>query len=480
MLMNCRVKRARGNREEERGKSFYPLFPISYSLLFLCCSAALTLLCASQTFAVVVFPKTLDRMEDPVIIEGEKLPNEVLGFPLSSYGLFAFKDDKFVPIPFQIDEKKYGDYVFTFGPKASEDDDKGRLDSDDELVFMVKDSGSYAPQIFWPKGVKTGASIELVDPLNNKKAWAFLFVFDSFAPRSNVDYVSYDNPTETIFAQRYVMRYHPKAKLGFGYLAITEEGKGRGKNVNTVDRLKIRFEADTLFGIHIVKNEEDFTSKTIAWIDGPVRVIRGVSARIVLFWKIPSPAARLNNIYYFNHFEFPVRVDFPFEPSTFIKNSIFRVSSDGRCSVLGGLFYNSRNKNGVVLDGKIDEAEKALDKGTYKWSVATGDEKYPGGWFNRLFYDPKSPTHPQLYYIDDRDYLDLPEDESGSCPDIGYIIEKIELIKGGSLELSSVMYQVPQYKPGLEAEYLSILDYPLAVKCRIEEPLKSPPERIVP
>lgn len=435
--------------------------------------AVLTLIFTSQAFATVVIPKTLERQQDPVVISGEKLPIEVLGFPIANYGLFAFQDGRFVPIPFQIDEKKNGDYVFTSGPKASKDDDKGRFDSDDELVFMVKDSGGYAPQIFWPKGVKIGSVIELVDPLDNKRGWTFLFVFDSPAPRSDVDYVSYDNSTETIFAQRYVMKYHPKAKLGFGYLAITKEGNGHGEDVNTVDRLKIRFEADTLFGAHISKNEEDFTAKTIAWIDGPVRVIRAVSARIVLFWKIPSPAARLNNIYYFNQFEFPTKVDFPLKPSTVIKNSVFRVSSDGRCNVLGGLFYNSRNPNGVILDGRMDESEKALDMGTYKWSVATGDDKYPGGWLNRLFYDKKSPVHPQLYYVDDKGHLDAPEDEPGSCPDIGYIIEKIELISSGSLELSSVMYQIPQYKPKAEVEYLNIIDYPLVVRCRLEKPIQS-------
>ena len=138
--------------------------------------------------ASVIIPKTLERTEDPVIIEGKKLPQEMLGYPIENYGLYSFWDaSKFTPIPFQIDEKLNGDYVFPFGPKATRDSDGGRFDADDELVFMVKDTGNFVPQHFWPKGVRRACAIELTDPLNGKKAWAFLFLFDKKAPRSYED-----------------------------------------------------------------------------------------------------------------------------------------------------------------------------------------------------------------------------------------------------------------------------------------------------
>jgi len=444
------------------------------------CSALILFACSTSLYSTVVLPKTLDRTEDPVIIEGKDFPERILGLPIENYGLFAYLDGKFSPIPFQIDERKNGDYVFPLGPKADEDIDDGKFDADDELVFMVKDSGGYAPQPFWPKGVKLCAPIEITDPLNDKKAWAFLFLFDKRAPRSKTDYVRYEHKTETIYAQRYVMSFHPKAKLGFGYLAITKEGNGPGGDVNSADRLKIRFEATTILGIKIQRHEEDFTSKTIAWIDGPVRIIRRVKARIILFLKIPSPAAKLDNIYYFNSFEFPVLVDLPFDPSKFFKSSTFRVSSDGLCKNLGKRFYNSRNKEGVIIDGRMSEDEKNLDLGTYTWMLATGPKEHPGGWFSRLFYDKNSPTHPKLYYVDDRTRSDPPEDSLGQCAEIGYYIENLQLLKNGTFELISVMHQIPHYEPGDEVEYLNIVDHPLQVKCSLAEPMKAPPERVIP
>ncbi len=440
------------------------------------------MLCAPSARSTAVLPKTIDRTEDPVIVRGGEFPERMLGFPIESYGLFAYVDGAFKPIPFQIDERRDGDYVFPFGPKASEDTDGGRFDADDELVFMVKDAGGYAPQPFWPKGVKLCSSVEITDPLNGKKAWVFLFLFDKKAPRSKIDYVRYEHSTGTIYAERYVMGFHPRAKLGFGYLAITKEGNGAGRKFNSVDRLKIRFEATTVLGIKISRNEEEFTSRTIAWIDGPVRIIRRVKARIILILKIPSPAATLDNIYYFNAFEFPVVVHLPFDPSAVIKSSTFRVSSDGLCigSRMGGRFYNSRNTAGVVIDGRMSEDEKRMDVGTYSWMVATGTEKHPGGWFSRLFYDRDSPIHPKLYYVDGKDSRDPPEDSPGQCADIGYYIEDLQLIKKERLELKSVMHQVPRYEPGDEAIYLNIADHPLQVKCSLMEPLQGPPARAVP
>ena len=51
----------------------------------------------------------------------------------------------------------------------------------------------------------------------------------------------------------------------------------------------------------------------VAWIDGPIRVVRRTKNRQTLFWKIPTPSATLDNIYYANAFEFPTRVDLPFD-----------------------------------------------------------------------------------------------------------------------------------------------------------------------
>jgi hypothetical protein len=277
------------------------------------------------------------------------------------------------------------------------------------------------------------------------------------------------------------MAFHPKATIGIGDLAILPAGGGDG--VDRVDRLKIRFQAVGPLGIRINKNEEDFSAKTVAWIDGPVRVIRRTANRMVLFWKIPTPSAELDNVYYGNAFEFPTRVDLPFDSDTFISQPVFRVSTDLMCaSANGWVFHNGPNPAGVVVDGVMSDAETKLDPKTYRWSAMHATK--PGasaGWLNRLLYPMiNTPVHPTLYYRDDAARPDPPEDDPGECGDLGYYLEGVEKIKKGRFELLSVMYNYPEFSPAVVERIMAVLDHPLKVSVAPAFARSAPPSRITP
>ena len=112
--------------------------------------------------------KTITRVDDPVVVESSDF-DVLFGAPIENLALMALRRDSWEPVPFQIDQKKPdGTYAFTHGPEASKDPDPN-LDANDDLVFMVKDTGDRAGTDQMPE--KAGAAIELTitDPKNGHR-----------------------------------------------------------------------------------------------------------------------------------------------------------------------------------------------------------------------------------------------------------------------------------------------------------------------
>ncbi|MCL4234271.1 MAG: hypothetical protein KJ042_07115, partial [Deltaproteobacteria bacterium] len=378
---------------------------------------------------------------------------------------YAKAGDRFAPIPFQIDERDAkGALVFPLGPRAGRDVDDGQLDANDELVFMAKDAGTAAGREAFPAGWKSALPLEIADPVNGSSSWIYLLAFDAPPAPSPIDYVRYDPATNTIHAANYTMAFDAKAPIGIGMLAVNAQGGGDGRN--TIDRLKIRFTATTLAGLmKIERNEEQFTCKVVAWIDGPVRVIRHTQNRIVLLLNIPSPSAMLDNVYYANQFEFPTEVNVPFDPGTLISDPRFAVSTDALCGVSGMTYRNEKNPRPVAIDGVTSPEESAMDRSAYRWMVVTLPPPGRGAWLNRLTYDKGLGVTPNLFYVDRKDAPDAPENDPGQCGNLGYTLDGMGKLKKGVLRLNSIMVNIPEYSDGRIADYLNIFDRPLVAKA---------------
>lgn len=404
--------------------------------------------------------KSLERTADPIVVSGRYLGN-LFGVSLENMGLFASAGGRFLPIPYQVDEHDAkGNLIFSNGKKAGRDNDPA-FDINDELVFMVSDCGDRVSPENFSEEVEKAVELTVTDPVNGQKGWVYAVAYKDSPKRSPVDYVRYDNSTNVIYARNYTMGFSKSAPIAIGHLAMTKAGGGRGDN--QADRLKIRFSAKVM-GLLIEKDEEGFSSEVVAWIDGPVRVVRRTKNRQTLFWKIPTPSAYLDNIYYANVFEFPTRVDLPFDVKTFLSNPKFRVSTDTLCSVSGRIYMNEKNPNPVSIDGKMSDAEKKMDKSPYSWMIIA--QPGEGSWMNRLLYDKKStPAVPKLYYMDDASSLDPPEEDPGQCGEVGYTLENLIEVSKGVLRLTSVMYNIPKFDQSKIQDYLNILDRPVRVEA---------------
>lgn len=415
--------------------------------------------------------RTLLRESDAVILKG-KNAGPFRDQPIKRLRVYAVKQGRATPIPFQVDEKNAdGDFVFPNGKEKNPEEGDGRFNGNDELVIMARDLGDELPgPAILPAGFDRAAELLLRDPVDAGRGFAYLLSFSGTAPScSPEDYVNINPATSRISALHYTLGFSKKAPMAMDELRVTPAGGG--DNVDYCDRLKARLHVK-IGGVRIDKNEEDFTNEMVAWIDGQVRVVRRTRSRLILLWNLESPSAKLDNIYYYNSFSFPTEVYLPIDLGFLVSEPHFRVSVDSPRLSGQRRYRNSLYPEGVIQDGKMSEQEKKLanDPRPFSWS-STGtvgpDGKDHGAWFNRLLVQGDNPQwKPRVFYIDDEKHADPPDEEFGSYGNAGYQISGLTNLSRGVYRLESVMYSVPVFDPSLVPLYMRILDQPLQLEMK--------------
>jgi hypothetical protein len=403
-------------------------------------------------FCQILEKKTLSRSEDPVIVSAKYL-KEMLNKKIKNLCLYSYRDGKFSPIPFQIDKKdENGNYIFS-------ENKKDVLEPYDELVFEVKDTGDRISKENY--GELEGLEIQIEDPLNFEKSWVYLLLFEKEPVKSEIDYVKYHEQEEKIETTNYIVGFSQDNPILIENLTIKKEGGGDGEN--KADRFKVRFRAKTYFGISIKTCEEDIESRITGIIDGPIRVIRRIKSVLNFYRIFRSPSGESLQIYYYNFFEFPVVLYFPFDVNEIFYKGCFRVTFESK-EPTKRIFYNSNNKKGYFLDGVMSEEEKNLNLSPYKWCAVK--EETGGAWITQLLLENQSLISPSLYYVDDKNIPDPPENFPGQIGNVGYEINNFEKIKKGFLRLKSIMYNLKNYSLGDEKKVLDILENPILIKVR--------------
>ena len=143
---------------------------------------------------------TLNRFPDPVQIKGEAFP-ALTGGVLENYRVYAAREGEFKPIRFQIDEMtEEGDFVFPHGKDSNKKLGNGILDPRDVVLFMAKDTGGRVSETSWPERACKGVEIELIDPIDQGRSWAYVFFFEEDPPPLSPlpGYIKYDFETERL------------------------------------------------------------------------------------------------------------------------------------------------------------------------------------------------------------------------------------------------------------------------------------------
>lgn len=401
------------------------------------------------------------RNEDMIFINGDKMP-VALGQPVATIRVGAVREGIGRIIPAQVDERDAaGNWIFKSGPDAAEDTDKGLVDDNDELVLMAMDCGEKADaHALWPTATAVG-EIAVTDPLTGQQRFAYLLVFPNTdaAPsiEGGMDYVKYDVENDTIEGTRYIVGFPGPPKISYQTYITKKEAGGNGLDI--FDRFKMRLHAETMWGIiSLTIDESDMRSRLAGWTDGPVRVLRKMVHTTELFLGIESPEVVGESYYFATTFQFPSHVDIPFELDYVLSDFYLHTPTDFNANALGMKFYSDRNPNGVLLDGKMDETEKSLDRGEVGWMVVSGE---PGAWMNRLTYENEVPFPRALYYNDDTATPSPPEEHPGEIGCSGYNLLDLHKVQKGVYRFISHIYAPVGYKPGDEKKYLDIYDHPL-------------------
>lgn len=409
--------------------------------------------------------KTILRTNDYIIIHGNQLKH-TLNKKISSLSLFASMRGKAYPIPFQVDEiDPKGEWVLTNLPagldediKADKDSDNGRVDENDELVFMLKDTGGRLSKKNYPENAEAVDEIEITNPANGRKAWAYLCSFTKDPPLSNIDYVKHVSSENKIYNDSYVLKFPAERPVFPDYLSISGYD-------DILDRVKLRIKV-RIFGIPYSLDETEFVSKLSLYNDGPVRTIRRTRNSIKIMGIFRTPSAAVEMISYRNICILPMRVLIPLNIKSF--KSVFSVKLRAGAdfyNVKGWRFRTDVHKEWVNIDGKMDRVEEAINGTDVSWFLLAGENRAflirailnrnPDGSYQ------DTPFTPHLYYVDNDCADDPPEEIPGQSPNVNLWMDGFENLTKGTLYFYMIFYIMDNYKDGMESQYLQILDKPV-------------------
>jgi len=411
-------------------------------------------------------PPIFSRTEDPIVIAGEKL-QPLLNQEISLLGLFADRAGKLSPVPFQIDKKdKDGQYTLEMtksGDKWQRNPELPsslKLEKNDEIVFRSRDLGEKASPDKWPSS--QGLEIEVTDPVNQSKAYAYLLAFLEPAPRSPVDFIEF-RPESSLFLSD---ELSSKIPVFLNFLVFGRDPK----SPNLFDRFKLRIGTSFLFGkIKVEKTEEDFQARLLAYTDGPIRVITIQELRADLVAGVKSPWIKQVSISYPNRIDFPIEIHIPFRPGLIINEAHATNTFDFSENISGSILYYPSLPAPLVVDGVMSPAELNVPSDYPPWCALAG--KF-GGIVTTLKYDDnvaQADIKKTFFYRDDRNYRDQFDNKPGSFGEMGIKITGMENLKGGVYRFRMVFYGRKNFKPGDEKEFLQIESHPLEAEIHFPE-----------
>lgn len=396
-----------------------------------------------------------------IIVRGSSL-TKLDGVSIERLRLVAFHDGKMGAIPFQIDERDAKNQYILNPPSGNPTatPGSGKLVNNSELAFMAADAGDQGKV----EGARAFIEMELKNPNDNSRGWAYLVDFAANPPPlSNIDYVTYKKKgdREDISTAFYVQGFN-KSHVFFDDLTILPAAGGNGKNF--VDKMKMRTSVSAISGkVNIARNEENFRSVVTGIKDGPIRAIRRNETQMVLLLGMKSPAVIVDGTFYKSSFEVPTLFSLPFRMDIVANDVVYRQGMDMNHTAIGIKYYNNFSREGVVFDGKMTPQEEAIAKSpvTHTWTLVAGA---PGAFLYVGKWAPGTPMKVLAYYRDDPSMQDPPENEPGVMM-FGYRFENILKVRNETYAFNLLNYIVPNFDGNINS-IVGLAEHPIQFTVR--------------
>jgi len=413
-----------------------------------------------------------ERLYEPKVLWGDKL-SAFYGCPVNQIYLYAWDEaqQSWRMMPFQIDER-----IRTNDPFSDESLrhfysvpneygialDDGLFDSDDELVFMIRDMGDRAPEKKWLDNAESKAfsRIELAatDPYDPSRiAYAYLFrsstIQEPVPTPYGFVYHSQADSVETSF-------YTVKLDEAMGLVKSITIKPPYGTGVDIFDRQKMRVKARLGVGsigdVQIDATEEFIKLLPHYRMITPKPVVRLVREVRETF-QFGEEEVENNLAFYLTTKFYPfngvvkggsaldeasLRQAMPNWEDPFLLFEVLRQSWDLNAAAAGMRYYSKHN-DGILIDGQPDEVNRQIDRPIREWNLVSGSQ---GALFTMTTLPDTVARSISLYFYDNQaggtgdpdslEFVDTGED--GSYGDFG-----LSLYKARSLDLAFEMYFLP-------------------------------------
>ncbi|MBN1352295.1 T9SS type A sorting domain-containing protein [candidate division KSB1 bacterium] len=398
-------------------------------------------------YAEVLETKTIDRNYEPIQINAYSLPDvdHFVGAPFSELFALAYHADtqEWVQIPFQIDEKEGGKYLFSGRDQL--------LYNQDEISVMVKDLGDRVSVGEWlnDSDAQNHPRYEIMveDTATGEKGWLYIYRSSTYQDTVTTDYIGHI--ADDIHTDVYTVGHNSSAIMD--HLSFPSQRGVRGTRI--IDRQKARLvgEAKYLtFTIEYNKTENDLVKKATSYLDGPIRIVQQIDwiIEISLFGSTIEVPAGLTKRFYQYSMEV---VSGQGDLDAAMGCKLLRQSIDIHSNFSGSKFYNQYN-DGLTLNRYADEVvQKNVDIPGVFWSLVTKNTGSVQGSIIQLLYLSNAIGDRQRLYYCERtqdtddydprfDHININTDdtgEDGSWGDIGlHLLGNIQ----GKLQLAANLF----------------------------------------
>jgi len=316
--------------------------------------------------------KTMERRYVPILLHGSQIPRIDLAWKEWT----AFRYDRAAGswriVPWQVDEVDSNN-------KYNKEKD-GVIDANDEILCMPEDLGDQAMAFEWLEDpqARQQPRIELTFTEENdsrKKGWLYLYrhVSTDQAPLSYHQRYSpalAGTAADTTRTLAYTIGHNRDGWIDFVSLSLSP-------HTDLVDRLKLRFSGETVFGGlgKYTCSEDTLNNGSSSYHTGLIRAFHDQRTLFSLPKIWPKP---INTDYQLEYYPYSFRIGvagIKVDPLLLAVAGLksIRQSLDLSAQAAGGKFYSASNPGGVPIDGNIDNINTTLsttDKA--QWLLASG------------------------------------------------------------------------------------------------------------
>ncbi len=398
-----------------------------------------------------------------VSLSPEDLP-ELSGRNPGAYSLAAVHNNRMVPIPFQIDERRESGFIYMKERSKKEkkkDPQVGKelfFDGNDEFLFMFKDAGDRVKNMMRIDG-KLAAEIEMK---NHKGERRYVYLVEDAVRESDTYYVRFSSELGRVETDYYALKVDPKNAFmweEFYYDSFIGARSGR-----PIDTIKLRMYSKALAAVPMNLNNKHMVAKVVAEKSGPIRSTTEYKVTLKL---LGSPVMKfdLQIVHHEQSFSYNSRVNIPSLRRRLVSKAAMNVSTDFIDLLNAEVRVSGGPSEPGIVDGETSEVEKEMAKVVFEvnkpnWLFIGTKDGF--SMLNSFFVETQEELPMGLVYEENLDEELTPEYFKGQMPMLGFKMHRTPL--GGFMQITNKTTMFNQDIDIDPAEFVKMVDRDIGLK----------------